>query len=98
MIEDALRPALDLVEDHWRENRQLASNSGSQRQGGEGALIIVGKRDQDKFFSNGFDYESVKGNLSFFNGALSALRLIPAYHLHAHRDRKPALDSCPHFS
>jgi len=73
MIEDALRPALDVVEQHWNENRHLDSTTlkkdTSAGHGGEGALIIVGKRDQDKFFSNGFEYESVKGNLAFFTGA-----------------------------
>ena len=73
MIDDALRPALDVVERHWNENRHLDSTTLKkdtlEGRGGEGALIIVGKRDQDKFFSNGFEYESVKGNLAFFTGA-----------------------------
>lgn len=68
MIDDALRPALDIVEEHWNENRHLVSAPQQDTPHGEGALIIVGKRDQDKFFSNGFEYESVKGNLAFFTG------------------------------
>lgn len=38
--------ALDIVESDWR-----AGNG--DRPGGPGALIISGKRDQNKFFSNG---------------------------------------------
>lgn len=77
MIDDALRPALDVIEQHWNENRHLDSTTlkkdMSTGHGGEGALIIVGKRDQDKFFSNGFEYESVKGNLAFFTETANPL-------------------------
>lgn len=41
-------PALDIVEREWRKQRQTAHEDA-----GKGALIIVGKRYQDKFFSNG---------------------------------------------
>jgi hypothetical protein len=47
-----MRPALDAVEKHWRERWRKAWEAGD-REGGRGALIIVGRRDQDKFFSNG---------------------------------------------
>lgn len=72
LIDDALRPALDMVEEHWKSNR-LAANADSRHStpkpnAGEGALIIVGKRDQDKFFSNGFLYDSIKGDPGFFTG------------------------------
>ena len=45
-------PALDIVERGWRE-RQRAAVKSKVLEEGKGALIIVGKRDQDKFFSNG---------------------------------------------
>jgi len=60
MINEALRPALDVIEQSWYATRDKQTNKGA------GALIIVGRRDQDKFFSNGFDFEAVKGNLPFF--------------------------------
>jgi hypothetical protein len=56
-----------MVECSWNATRD--KQSGGARDGkGAGALIIVGRRDQDKFFSNDFDYEAIKGNMSFFNG------------------------------
>ncbi|KAG1734131.1 ClpP/crotonase-like domain-containing protein [Suillus lakei] len=71
MIDEALRPALDVVEYSWCAMRDKQANDGADI--GGGALIIVGRRDQDKFFSNGFDYETVKGNLSFFNDTANPL-------------------------
>jgi hypothetical protein len=62
MIDEALRPVLDIVECSDKQ----AGGAGDGK--GAGALIIVGRRDQDKFFSNGFDYEAIKGNMSFFKG------------------------------
>lgn len=41
-----LAKALDIVEKDWR-------TSNGEAAGGPGALIISGKHDQDKFFSNG---------------------------------------------
>lgn len=67
MIDEALRPALDVVEHSWHAARDKQVNDVKDSKGA-GALIIVGRRDQDKFFSNGFDYEAVKGNISFFPG------------------------------
>jgi hypothetical protein len=52
-----------MVEKHWTNNRLTTLANA-----GEGALIIVGKRDQDKFFSNGFLYDSIKNNPGFFTG------------------------------
>lgn len=48
----ALNPALDAVEKHWRENWRagVAKKDGALC---TGAVIIVGNRKQDKFFSNG---------------------------------------------
>ncbi|KIK96592.1 hypothetical protein PAXRUDRAFT_825779 [Paxillus rubicundulus Ve08.2h10] len=68
LIVDALQPALDIAEKHWNENRRTTPGTG-----GEGALIIVGKRDQDKFFSNGFVYEKIKGNSGFFTDIANPL-------------------------
>jgi len=57
---------LDIVECSWNATRdRQAGGAGDGK--GAGALI-VGRRDQDKFFSNGFDYEAIKGNMSFFKG------------------------------
>ena len=47
-IEDAVMKALDLVEKDWR--------SSTTEDGAPGALIIVGKKTQQKFFSNGTIY------------------------------------------
>jgi Delta3-Delta2-enoyl-CoA isomerase len=51
-IDDAFKPALDAVEKHWREEWREAQKVKNGK-GGGGALIIVGKRSQNKFFSNG---------------------------------------------
>lgn len=79
LIDDALRPALDVVERHWENNRLAGSQHPDPKSNdGEGALIIVGKRDQDKFFSNGFVYDSVKNDPDFFTGLYSCSRLLLA--------------------
>ena len=49
LINHGLKPALDVVERDWRDRRRTVKD----KTGGKGALIIVGRRDQDKFFSNG---------------------------------------------
>lgn len=46
-------PALDTVEKDWRAYRQNARSGGKNKDAGGGALVIVGKRSQNKFFSNG---------------------------------------------
>jgi len=63
-INDAIRPALDVVEREWRESLKAAKAKGKSASPdeGKGALIIIGKRDQNKFFSNG------KANLSMSSG------------------------------
>ena len=45
-------PAFDMVEREWRGQLHAAKQS-NDKEGGKGSLIIVGRRDQDKFFSNG---------------------------------------------
>jgi hypothetical protein len=52
LIHKGIMPALDIVEREWRERQRVALKSKALEKG-KGALIIVGKRDQDKFFSNG---------------------------------------------
>ncbi|KAG8921962.1 hypothetical protein FRC01_014680 [Tulasnella sp. 417] len=53
-----IAPALDIVEKEWRVARNKALKE-DDKAGAGGAFIIVGKLDQDKFFSNGFDYPEV---------------------------------------
>lgn len=66
VILNAFKPALDIVEREWRQSWRVLQNSKSKGANkaaedekeknavdGQGALIIVGKRGQDKFFSNG---------------------------------------------
>lgn len=59
-LNDAIRPALDVIEEEWRKSLEAVKAKGESvgLDEGKGALIIIGKRDQNKFFSNG------KGNLS----------------------------------
>jgi hypothetical protein len=52
LIKDGLMPALNAVEKSWREEWR-AAKAADVKNGGRGALIIVGRRDQNKFFSNG---------------------------------------------
>ncbi|KAL0954633.1 hypothetical protein HGRIS_003588 [Hohenbuehelia grisea] len=65
LVDNGLKPALDAVERHWRTDWRAAQKA-KDKEGGKGALIIVGRRDQDKFFSNGLDYQNVVTNLNFF--------------------------------
>jgi len=54
-INDAVRPALDVVEEEWRKSVKAAKAKGKSAapDEGKGAVIIIGKRGQNKFFSNG---------------------------------------------
>ncbi|KAI0921515.1 hypothetical protein AcV5_000913 [Taiwanofungus camphoratus] len=63
-INKAFMPVLDAVERHWREQWREAQATKSG-EGGGGALIIVGKRKQNKFFSNGLDYDNLVKNPHF---------------------------------
>lgn len=80
LINKGLRPALDAVEKHWRERWRKAWDAGD-KENGRGALIIVGRRDQDKFFSNGLDLENARLDPNFFpetfNPLLARLLLFP---------------------
>ncbi|EJU04666.1 ClpP/crotonase [Dacryopinax primogenitus] len=57
-LEEGFMPLLDLVEEEWR--RELKAGKG------EAALVIVGNTKQDKFFSNGLDYENAIKQADFF--------------------------------
>ncbi|KAI0749508.1 ClpP/crotonase [Daedaleopsis nitida] len=63
-ITKALNPALDAVEKHWRENWRAGV---AKKDGGlcTGAVIIVGNRKQDKFFSNGLDFATATKDPTF---------------------------------
>ncbi|KAF9561946.1 ClpP/crotonase [Agrocybe pediades] len=65
LINKAFMPALDHVEREWREQQRSALRN-KKRDEANGALIIVGKRDQDKFFSNGLDFENSTKDPNFF--------------------------------
>lgn len=65
LVDHGLKPALDAVERDWREQWRAAQKA-KDKNGGKGALIIVGRRDQDKFFSNGLDYANVVSDPNFF--------------------------------
>ncbi|KAG6854391.1 putative secondary metabolism biosynthetic enzyme [Blastosporella zonata] len=80
LIDRGLKPALDTVERDWREQWRLAQQS-TDKTGGKGALIIVGRRDQDKFFSNGLDFPNAVADPNFwpvtFNPLLTRLLAFP---------------------
>ena len=52
LINDALQPALQTVEREWREER-AEGRARKDNDAGTAALVIVGRLDQEKFFSNG---------------------------------------------
>ncbi|KAG8812365.1 hypothetical protein FRC17_002061 [Serendipita sp. 399] len=57
----ALGPALVMVETQWRDSWRISFNdkNDTEKRGGYGALIIVSNRTQNKFFSNGFDFQTL---------------------------------------
>ncbi|KAH6909034.1 ClpP/crotonase-like domain-containing protein [Coprinopsis sp. MPI-PUGE-AT-0042] len=65
LINGAIKPALDEVERQWREKWRAAQAAKKQEEG-KGALMIVGRRDQDKFFSNGLDFANAVNDMNFF--------------------------------
>jgi len=68
-VNDAIRPALDAVEEEWRVSLKAAKAKGKSAgpDEGKGALIIIGKRSQNKFFSNGLDFaHAIRDPVSFF--------------------------------
>ena len=52
LINDALKPALQVVEREWRKE-SAEGKARKEKNAGAAALVIVGRLDQDKFFSNG---------------------------------------------
>lgn len=62
-----------MVEREWRGQR-LAAKQSNDKEGGKGSLIIVGRRDQDKFFSNGESHSFVWLRALFKDGYRSWLR------------------------
>ncbi|KAF5327535.1 hypothetical protein D9619_004364 [Psilocybe cf. subviscida] len=62
-IHKGFLPALDAVEREWRVVQRAAVKKPQE---GGGALIIVGKKDQDKFFSNGLDFANSSKDPNFF--------------------------------
>ncbi|KIJ52605.1 hypothetical protein M422DRAFT_776219 [Sphaerobolus stellatus SS14] len=71
-IQNAIMPALDLVENAWDTARD-AAKATKDKEGGKGALVIIGKRNQDKFFSNGFDYPAAVANPNFIPNTYNTL-------------------------
>ena len=53
LLRQAINPALDAVERDWRGRWRVAQARNFEGEPAKGALIIVGRRSQDKFFSNG---------------------------------------------
>ncbi|KAJ6631020.1 ClpP/crotonase-like domain-containing protein [Mycena sp. CBHHK59/15] len=72
LVDTGLKPALDAVERAWRAQWRAAEKA-KHLAGGAGALIIVGRRDQDKFFSNGLDLTLVHPNPNFFPSTFNPL-------------------------
>lgn len=75
-VNDAIRPALDVVEEEWRKSLEAAKAKGKSAgpNEGKGALIIIGKRDQNKFFSNGIDFaHAIRNPVPFFIGGYNLL-------------------------
>ena len=65
MVRQALMPALDYVERGWRtEWRAAQEKKDTGGPDGGGALIIVGNKSQDKFFSNGKFFMAPTDNIS----------------------------------
>ncbi|KAJ2916582.1 hypothetical protein MD484_g3816, partial [Candolleomyces efflorescens] len=65
LVNKGIMPALDEVERQWRAQWGKA-NETKKKELGKGALIFVGRRDQDKFFSNGLDFQNIVNDFNFF--------------------------------
>ncbi|KAH9966251.1 ClpP/crotonase-like domain-containing protein [Lactifluus volemus] len=74
LINDAFKPALQIVEREWRKER-AEGKAKKDKEAGAAALVIVGRLDQDKFFSNGFDYPSVVADPAWFTATFDPLLL-----------------------
>ncbi|EJD49753.1 ClpP/crotonase [Auricularia subglabra TFB-10046 SS5] len=80
LLREAITPALDIVEHDWRTSTKKAKKAKDEK-AGSGFLVIVGKRDQDKFFSNGFPFQDILKKHwyihDFFNPVLVRLLSYP---------------------
>jgi len=67
-IEKCLKPALDTVAEEWEQGWAASKEKGkaASEDEGKGALLIVGKKGQEKFFSNGLDFANAIKNPDFF--------------------------------
>ncbi|KAI5117960.1 hypothetical protein M0805_001621 [Coniferiporia weirii] len=81
LVNHALKPALDTVEREWRATwrtfqaaaKSKAPESAGTNTAGNGALIIIGNRGQNKYFSNGLDYVNAIKDPAFFPGTYNPL-------------------------
>jgi enoyl-CoA hydratase/carnithine racemase len=74
LINDALKPALETVERAWRKE-SAEGKARKEKHAGAAALVIVGRLDQEKFFSNGFDFPSVLSDPAWFTATFDPLLL-----------------------
>ncbi|KAF9064176.1 ClpP/crotonase-like domain-containing protein [Rhodocollybia butyracea] len=66
LINQGLKPALNAVEKTWRESWRLHNkDQQANKDEGKGTLIVVGRKDQDKFFSNGLDFANSQEDPNF---------------------------------
>jgi len=72
LINHGMMPALNAVEKAWR-GEWRAAKAAKDKTGGMGALIIVGRKDQDKFFSNGLDFTAATSDPAFFAETLNPM-------------------------
>ena len=63
--ESQLNPALDDIEREWRADRRQELDGGPGT--GKAALMTVGLRDRDRFFSNGLNLDLAIQTEGFFD-------------------------------
>ncbi|KAG8804911.1 hypothetical protein FRC17_005832 [Serendipita sp. 399] len=75
MCVTALGPALVMVEAQWRDSWRISFNdkNDTEKRGGYGALIIVSNRTQNKFFSNGFDFQTLLTKPQFLHNSFDPI-------------------------
>ncbi|KAF8580264.1 ClpP/crotonase [Ramaria rubella] len=64
-LQKAFLPALDHVELAWRNARKIGKEQRDPY-AGKGALVITGNLKQNKFFSNGLDFDAAISQQGFF--------------------------------
>ncbi|KAF8274747.1 ClpP/crotonase [Lactarius quietus] len=72
LINDALKPALQTVEREWRKE-SAEGKARKEKDAGAAALVIVGPLNQEKFFSNGFDFPSIVKDPAWFTATFDPL-------------------------